>query len=147
MPQQLILGTSAAPHPSCIPQAETGLKGLRTGEVALSSSHTPGNASAAYWLPCTAGAGESPLGLTLLGWLTWQRVSSSFREQWFFEHTARGHSLAGTGWLEPCGLTVTRQLADKAQDSSPSPGGGGAPTPLRPLSWGAPWGWRAVRES
>lgn len=146
MPQQLILGTSAAPHPSCVPQAETGLKGLRTGEVALSSSHTPGNASAACWRPCTAGPGKSRLGLILLGWLTRQWVSSSFMEQWFFERTARGHSLAETGWLEACGLTVSRQMTDKVQDSSPSPGGDGPLPPSGP-SAGGPWGWRAARES
>lgn len=78
--------------------------------------------------PGTAGPGESPSGLTLSG----RALPFSIMEQWFFEHRARGRSLAdrlaGGLWLA-CDLTVSRQTTDKARGSSPCPQGGGAPTP------------------
>lgn len=129
MPQQLILGTSAAPHPSCIPQAEN-----RGGGPAFEPHARQCLCSLLAALHrWTRGVtlGSDPAGLADSA-----TVSSSFTEQWFFEHTARGHSLAGTGWLEACGLTVSRQMTDKAQDSSPSPGGGGALTPSDPSAGG-----------
>lgn len=66
MPQHPIWGASAVPCPSCIPQAEMGLMGLRTGQVVTLQALSLWPAGC----PGTAGPGESPLGLTLMGWLT-----------------------------------------------------------------------------